>query len=368
MELKNNAGNSTLDFLVTTVNGNSLKAKVDASHNCLDLCGKSLKGFFLLGFVLVMFAFVNNSEVKAEQLANVKISTVKVDIDPSVANDPDALKKIKQILKEQGLDLSNAKVTEVSKTVIRADELSAESMDKLSSVSSLEEVKNILSNYSVDLGNLDLDYLASISSAAANVTVIYLDTEHFNDFSVAHYTIIIVTSDTMIIHHYKSYIPEIPSGFRIDVDRMTGDLVGGELLLKLPYYDSTTSTSGFIVNERFVDMFPYSPGYLNLTLLSSDTMPIVTEELQAVIASLLAQLETTSSLEITSQYRGKVVMEFENADNVDTKFDVYNINGVLVRQVDSKGSILTIDNLPTGVYLIRGATDPSLQRKIIISN
>ena len=143
----------------------------------------------------------------------------------------------------------------------------------------------------------------------------------------------------------------------------------GDPLYEVPVYSGPVPV-GYIVNTEYYNTHPNAIFYLksvgsSVEILaepsSEELMSYFSEEIAAALASY-------SSLQITSQTNNRVVMEFNNPSNADTKFDIFNVNGTVVRQLSSSNNVLVVDGLPSGVYFVKSTTDPSLYKKIIIAN
>ena len=352
---------NTSNDLVTDMEGNyPFTAKVDAQHNWLCSWKKPLKGFFLLSFVFIMFAFVTNNEVKAEK------PNGSFTMAPGLPNDSASIQRARAIIQNP-----NA-VRKTSEPIV---------------IEAGEDAEAILDEIYFDIRKYIQSKNPTLFTSASKTDTVYHGyhpggngpegLEH-----IYTYTTTLSCGRKIVVHDtVHTIVPDgkggfrraepsdIPSHFNIMWMEPIAQLLPSpdgsdeyELLLKIPVYQNG-DFAGYIVSIEFYEMYPDCIAYLSSSSRTVDTIITIDDSL---LESLVSD---TSSLRITSQTREKVVMEFDNQDNVDTQFNVYNIiNGVLVRQIDSKGSILTIENLPTGVYLVRCATNPSIQNKIIISN
>lgn len=159
---------------------------------------------------------------------------------------------------------------------------------------------------------------------------------------------------------------DFPSTYHIATDEATISFPKGEEELPMytiPVYQDDIFL-GNLVNTEYYDMYPNAIAYL----LSEGRSFKLVETDPEFLKPLIDEAKTNYSLKVTSQSDNKVIMEFDNTNNLNTKFDVFNTNGEVVKQITSNGNVLTIEDLPVGVYFIRSTTNHNLQQKIVINN
>ena len=109
--------------------------------------------------------------------------------------------------------------------------------------------------------------------------------------------------------------------------------------------------------------------YLDVNVRSRDTTmeKVGQQKISSELKLLDKKVITTSTFKTVSNTDKEVVLEFNNTKNSNVKFNIFNMEGKVIREVVSNGNTLTVTkDMPAGIYFIVSSADPSLQISITV--
>lgn len=138
-------------------------------------------------------------------------------------------------------------------------------------------------------------------------------------------------------------------------------------LIIAPVYENDEYI-GDVVSIEYRDLYPDAVAYMVTEIGSIEGEIPAGGGLKKLAEQAFQQALSTSiqALRIVSQTGTQTTLEFDNPENLNFQFNVYDLQGTVVKTVNSVGNNLTVENLPTGVYFIECTTDSALRSKIVV--
>lgn len=142
------------------------------------------------------------------------------------------------------------------------------------------------------------------------------------------------------------------------------------IALIVPVYEDDTEI-GFIVDADHAELYPDAIAYFTMevgepTIEITDSTGLKDHINQSFIEVLMSYKDN-NSFRVLSKTGAQTTLEFDNKEGANLKFNVYDLQGTVVKTINSMNENITIDGLPSGTYFIECTTDNTLRTKIVIA-